>query len=119
MSKLSRRHLLMRGAAVALAAGITAAGIQVAGAETTTPASSGTSSAAEFDEMYKGRHIRATAAHPGHPQVFIDDVPLHVMAGRDGKFTTIMNHYQRFDSVREATRAAVDQLRGAQLVHVH
>ena len=76
-----------------------------------------------FTEVYKGRRIRATGtgrsvqvAEP--PHVFIDGVELHLMPAGAG-YTTAINHYQTFPTVRLAARTAVDGLRGANLLPAH
>jgi hypothetical protein len=46
----------------------------------------------------------------------IDGVELHVMVNANGAYLTMMNHYQGFASLREAARAAVDELNGAKLL---
>jgi len=77
-------------------------------------------SAGQIDEVYKGRHIRGSAPAPGvgagRPQVYIDDVALHVMTLPGGGYTSVLNHYQSFGALLLTARAAVDNLRGAALV---
>jgi hypothetical protein len=52
------------------------------------------------------------------PALYIDDVELHLM--RSGsRFTTVVNHYQTYATPRQAARAAVASLNGAQLLHLH
>ncbi|WP_170211954.1 tyrosinase family oxidase copper chaperone [Saccharothrix australiensis] len=67
----------------------------------------------EFDEVYQGRHIRGWAVKEGEnprSEAFVDDDPLHVMRNGDGTFTTSVNHYESFDTLRAATRRAVETL---------
>ncbi|MFF5566935.1 tyrosinase family oxidase copper chaperone [Streptomyces sp. NPDC012623] len=87
-----------------------------------------------LDEMYRGRRIQvdrtdtdragpaapaAVAAVsdrvPAPPLVRIDGRPLHLMRRADGGYLSAVNHYQSFPTPIEAARAAVDDLRGAQL----
>jgi len=75
----------------------------------------------QIDVVYKGRHIRGSAPAPGAgsttpPQVYIDDVELHVMTLPGGRYTSVLNHYQSFGALLPTARAAVDNLRGAALV---
>jgi hypothetical protein len=73
-----------------------------------------------FVERYRGRVIRGYLPVPGigplRPQLFIDDAELHVMTTRTGRFTSVLNHYQTFPDLRSTGHAAVDGLRGADLV---
>jgi hypothetical protein len=75
-----------------------------------------------FQELYKGRLIKGYLPVPGsgllRPQVFIDGQELHVMSAAGGRFSSVMNHYQTFADLRSTARAAVDGLRGANLVPV-
>ncbi|MER7048776.1 tyrosinase family oxidase copper chaperone [Streptomyces jumonjinensis] len=84
-----------------------------------------------FTEMYRGRHIQgsATALVPvaarggGRPgpgavpgaEVRIDGRPLEVMRRSDGGYLSVVNHYESFPTLREAARAAVDELGSARL----
>lgn len=87
-----------------------------------------------FEEMYRGRRIvLAGGAAPGaggprRPgtlspasavtsafDIRIDGRPLHVMRRADGSYLSAVNHYESFPTVLDAARAAVDDLRGAQL----
>jgi hypothetical protein len=51
--------------------------------------------------------------------VSIDGRPLHVMRYPDGRFTSVMNHFQTFPTLRDTANAAVDSLRGANLTMMH
>ncbi len=129
MPAISRRKLLRLGAAATVAVGIPAVGMRAANAQPVDDprpnADVETQLEDQFDETYKGRRIRSTAirtrssATTSAPTVYVDDMPLHVMVDGDGKYTSIVNHYQSFDSLRETAQAAVDELGGAQLVHIH
>ncbi|MQS35403.1 tyrosinase family oxidase copper chaperone [Streptomyces katsurahamanus] len=84
-----------------------------------------------FAEMYRGRHIQgsATALVPvaargdGRPgpgavpgaEVRIDGRPLEVMRRSDGGYLSVVNHYESFPTLREAARAAVEELGSARL----
>lgn len=67
----------------------------------------------EFDEVYQGRRIKgwaiANGDNPGN-EASVDGDPLHVMRNGDGTYTTSVNHYESFGSLRDATRRAVDTL---------
>ncbi|AOP48496.1 apotyrosinase chaperone MelC1 [Streptomyces lydicus] len=98
-----------------------------------------------FDEMYEGRHIegwpadeegsgagarrgpggggthRAGRAAPHEGMDFvvrIDNDDLHVMRNADGTWVSLVNHYETFDTPRALARAAVRELKGADLVPV-
>ncbi|MEV6419309.1 tyrosinase family oxidase copper chaperone [Streptomyces sp. NPDC051662] len=89
-----------------------------------------------FEEMYRGRRIRigrTGTAHPGSvtavsaapdvsalsppspPDIRIDGRPLQVMRRADGGYLSVVNHYESFPTPLAAARAAVRDLRGAQL----
>ncbi|WP_327232838.1 tyrosinase cofactor [Streptomyces sp. NBC_01317] len=87
-----------------------------------------------FEEMYQGRRIElgtgtgamgagpmgagaVTAAAPGLSafDIRIDGRPLHVMRRADGSYLSAVNHYESFPTLLDAARAAVEDLRGAQL----
>ncbi|MET9432681.1 tyrosinase family oxidase copper chaperone [Streptomyces sp. NPDC006551] len=68
-----------------------------------------------FDEMYRGRHIRARATPTGVPEVLVDGRPLHLMRCADGGYLTPIDHYQSCPTPLAATRAAVDQMGTAPL----
>lgn len=88
-------------------------------------ADAGTLAASTYE--YKGRRI--TLQSPVQPgaglaaslmsAVLIDGRPLHVMRYPDGRFTSVMNHFQTFPTLRATADAAVDALMGANLVPVH
>ncbi|MEU6153381.1 tyrosinase family oxidase copper chaperone [Actinosynnema sp. NPDC047251] len=78
----------------------------------------------EFDEIYEGRRIKGWAvkdADDPRSEATVDGDALHVMRNGDGTFTTSVNHYESFDSLKTATRHAVDTLGGlrpeTQLAH--
>jgi hypothetical protein len=69
--------------------------------------------------VYRGRTIRGYLPDLGgllRPRLFIDDAELHVMTTRTGRYTSVLNHYQTFPDLRTTGHAAVDGLRGADLV---
>ncbi|GGZ18026.1 hypothetical protein GCM10010387_08040 [Streptomyces inusitatus] len=81
-----------------------------------------------FAELYRGRHIEGTVtvmvpagaaggSAGGAPgvEVRIDGRPLHVMRRADGSYLSHVNHYESFPTLREAARAAVDELGTARL----
>ena len=128
MPSLSRRSALRLGVLGAALVGTTAGTKQLA-----TSAPSPVDGDEHFSEVYKGRRIRgsadAGASHAGGRadgmttsdamsacEVYIDDRQLHVMTFDDGTYTSVMNHYQTFHTLRSTARAAVDNLRGAQLL---
>jgi hypothetical protein len=110
------RRVLLRSGLLGLALLGSTLGTQRLAAGTQRLASAG-----RIDVVYKGRHIRGSAPEPGPgsgtpPQVYIDDVELHVMTLPGGGYTSVLNHYQSFGGLLPTARAAVDNLRGAALV---
>ncbi|MFC0116028.1 tyrosinase family oxidase copper chaperone [Kibdelosporangium aridum] len=98
---LSRRKLLMTGAAAV--AGGTVVGWNAFAAQT------------DFDEIYAGRRI-----HGKGELIFVDGDVVHVMRNGDGSYSTSINHYESFTSLRDAARRAVDTLGDLRPVtHVH
>ncbi|WP_433260575.1 tyrosinase family oxidase copper chaperone [Actinosynnema sp. CS-041913] len=80
----------------------------------------------EFDEVYQGRRIRGWAIANGdnpRSEATVDGDALHIMRNGDGTYTTSVNHYESFDSLRAAARRAVETLGGlrpeSQLAHGH
>ncbi|MFE4383157.1 tyrosinase family oxidase copper chaperone [Streptomyces cyaneofuscatus] len=87
--------------------------------------------AEEFAEMYRGREIRGSVTvlvpageagggagtHDTEPvtEIRIDGRPLHVMRRADGTYLSDVTHYESFPTLREAARAAVDELGTARL----
>lgn len=126
MEQLNRRNVLKFGlGAAAATVAMTGLGVKQILAEPTQ--------SEYFDEIYQGRRIRYVnegAAGHGHTKavaseddgivngVYVDDQPLHSMRNGDGKYSSVINHYQAFDTVRDLARAAVDSLQGAQLVAI-
>jgi hypothetical protein len=94
---LTRRRLLMGGAAaVAGGAGVAWNAVTAnAGAE-------------QFDEIYAGRRIQGKAG--AVDVLYVDGDGVHVMRNVDGSYTTSVNHYESFTSLREAAKRAVDTL---------
>ncbi|MFP3989189.1 tyrosinase family oxidase copper chaperone [Streptomyces sp. E11-3] len=74
-----------------------------------------------FDQMYRGRHIRgvrgagSAASAPGPWEVTVDGRPLHLMRRADDTYMSGVDHYATYPTPLEATRAAVDELRGQPL----
>ncbi|MCX4762246.1 tyrosinase cofactor [Streptomyces sp. NBC_01275] len=75
----------------------------------------------EFDEVYRGRHLRGVLAPPEHAptdrapagprwQVTVDGRPLHLMRRADGTWLSMVDHYRSYDTPLAAARAAVDEL---------
>ncbi len=67
----------------------------------------------EFDEIYLGRRIKGWAVNNGDnptSEASVDGDALHVMRNGDGTYTTSVNHYESFDSLRSAARRAVETL---------
>jgi Tyrosinase co-factor MelC1 len=120
MATKSRREVLRTIAA----GGITAATI-VAGVQQFTAAGSRATPGDDFDKHYKNRHIhtKMPVGQPGgkpmHPQVFIDDVELHVMMNADLTYTSVIQHYRTYPQLLDVAMAAVDALNGANLVALH
>ncbi|MET7442363.1 apotyrosinase chaperone MelC1 [Streptomyces sp. NPDC004082] len=115
MPELTRRRAL--GAAAALAA---AAGSQSVTAPAATAAGH-PSGPAPFDEVYRGRRIEGRPTGGGHHHgsgygVFVDGVELHVMQNADGRWISVVSHYDPVPTPLAAARAAVVELQGAPLV---
>jgi hypothetical protein len=88
-----------------------------------------------FNEVYRGRRISGATGRPvetkqapadtpfaiglNAPQVLIDGAALHIMTNADGTYTSVVNHYESFRSLRAVARAAVDDLGKAALVPMH
>ncbi|MBW4718585.1 tyrosinase cofactor [Saccharothrix obliqua] len=104
---LGRRRFLVRGlvgGGVAVAAGAGLIGLSGNAQAVTLE---------EFDEIYLKRHIKGWAVNEGvNPrcEATIDGDALHVMRNGDGTFTTSVNHYESFETLRDATRRAVETL---------
>ncbi|MFG2147871.1 tyrosinase family oxidase copper chaperone [Streptomyces sp. NPDC048696] len=116
---LNRRDVIKRGAVAAtVVTGLSgAAGIAVFGASgsgdavAAAPAAHGD----DYTETYKGRAIRVTAMGADHA-VSIDGRPLSLMKLGEGAYLSALCHYEVAKSPLHAARAAVDELRGANLV---
>jgi hypothetical protein len=124
MQKISRRHAL-RIAAVGIMSSTAAA---VVTQQLTTGSSQAAGDVERFDEIYQGRRITVAASGAANtkfaiasnaPQILIDGAALHVMTNADATYTSVVNHYQSFRSLRAVARAAVDDLGGATLVQAH
>ncbi|WP_328498385.1 tyrosinase cofactor [Streptomyces sp. NBC_00414] len=117
MPNPTRRRALRDAAGLAVAAGTLAAATPSHG----YAADRRGGEPAAFDEVYKGRRIegRPTGGHHHHGAgytVLVDGVELHVMNNADGTWISVVSHYDPVASPRAAARAAVEELRGAQLV---
>ncbi|MFE6805920.1 tyrosinase family oxidase copper chaperone [Streptomyces sp. NPDC057681] len=83
----------------------------------------------DFEETYRGRHIRGTQgqgsmmrAHIGQRSgqdpgqrsgrwdVTVDGRPLHLMRRADGSYLSMVDHYQSYPTPLAAVRGAVDEL---------
>ncbi|WTW77095.1 tyrosinase cofactor [Streptomyces sp. NBC_00009] len=75
----------------------------------------------DFEETYRGRHIRGTRgqgsmtpAHIGQRSgrwdVTVDGRPLHLMRRADGSYLSMVDHYQSYPTPLAAARGAVDEL---------
>ncbi|WP_461030533.1 apotyrosinase chaperone MelC1, partial [Streptomyces sparsus] len=65
------------------------------------------------EEHDQGQH--GDGGHGGGYSVRIDGAELHVMRNADGTWISVVNHYETFPTPRAVARAAVLELRGAQL----
>ncbi|MGK5733066.1 apotyrosinase chaperone MelC1 [Streptomyces sp. URMC 124] len=129
-SNVSRRVVLRGTAAAAAGVALLATGAQAAdhAGHTTTEDHTGHgghgTGLAAFDEVYKGRRIVGKPVTEGHHAahggfaVTIDGRDLHIMRNGDGTWISVINHYEVFAEPLSLTRAAVDKLRGAQLVPI-
>ncbi len=100
---------------------VTGAAAHLAARLATDASAAAAPAAHQRDEVYRGRRITlsAAAALHVHPRLLIDGRELHVLRNADGSYTTGMNHYRSFPTLREAARAAVDELGGAHLRPMH
>ncbi|WFB09552.1 tyrosinase cofactor [Streptomyces sp. LX-29] len=135
------RRLILRGttmavAGAALAGTAATAAVRSEGVGTGDAAGhgggtghAGTAAPAPFVEVYQGRHIagRATGGDGGHDggghhevgySVYVDGEELHLMRNADDTWISVINHYETFRDPRAVARAAVDKLRGAELVPI-
>ncbi|MGW6772678.1 tyrosinase family oxidase copper chaperone [Streptomyces sp. NPDC055037] len=139
-----RRELLRAVFTLGVVAGTAAvlapvlrAGREAVGAAAGSPAgSTETEAGGVLDEMYRGRRIqigRSGTAYPGSlaavpagsdvsalsppslPDIRIDGRPLRLMRRADGGYLSMVNHYESFPTPLAAARAAVRDLKGAQL----
>ncbi|WTX53588.1 tyrosinase cofactor [Streptomyces sp. NBC_00649] len=80
----------------------------------------------DFEETYRGRHIRGTRgqgsmtrAHIGQRSgrwdVMVDGRPLHLMRRADGSYLSMVDHYESYPTPLAAARGAVDELGGQML----
>lgn len=75
---------------------------------------------------YKDRRItlvpteaRIAGARSVMSAVFIDGRPLHVMRYPNGEYSSVMNHFETFPTLRDTAQAAVEALNGANLAPMH
>ncbi len=132
---VTRRAALRGVFAVGAVGGTAAAWLPIVGDDTPDdpkPVAQGPA-AERFSETYRGRRIRGSAgpsprtgprdgmttAATGMPEVTVDDVPLHVMRRADGTYLSEITHYESFPTLREAARAAVDELGSVRLSATH
>lgn len=123
MNKITRRQAMGTTAGALTVLGLATAAAHAAAASAAPVAPE------TVDEVYQGRRILITPAgsgphgdhHGGHhspglPTVRIDGRELHVMRNADGTWISVVNHYETFSGPLPLARAAVRELRGAQLV---
>ncbi|WP_158880382.1 tyrosinase family oxidase copper chaperone [Amycolatopsis anabasis] len=103
MNNMDRRRFLKRFATGTAMAGLATAGVL------TGAGLSGASGG--LDETYRGRSIHVTAAG----NVYIDGMPLHVMRNADDSYCSVIDHHEKFPTLIDTARAAVDSLGGAEL----
>jgi Tyrosinase co-factor MelC1 len=113
VSDIDRRTALRLGVLGLSLAGAAIGTARIAAGAATTPGAGSI-----IDEIYRGRHILAfpPILPTDLPRAYIDGLELHVMALSDGRYVSVMDHYRPFPTLRDAARAAVDNLRGAALV---
>ncbi|MEU6662498.1 tyrosinase family oxidase copper chaperone [Streptomyces sp. NPDC046821] len=115
------RKAVVRGAiGIAVAAAVVPAAALV-GRAFREPHDDEKAAGADFEETYRGRHIRgergamsmrahadASGAHPWN--VTVDGRPLHLMRRADGTYLSMVDHYQSYATPLGAARGAVDEL---------
>ncbi|MFJ3989589.1 tyrosinase family oxidase copper chaperone [Streptomyces sp. NPDC090032] len=126
---MTRRTAVRRLIGVALAAAVVPAAALVGRAFREPHDDMRDASGEDFEETYRGRHIRGTrgqvsmmSAHLGRKSgrksgqrsgrwdVTVDGRPLHLMRRADGSFLSMVDHYQSYPTPLAATRGAVDEL---------
>ncbi|WP_223280901.1 tyrosinase cofactor [Streptomyces antnestii] len=125
---VSRRTVVRRVVGVALAAAVVPAAALVGRAFREPRDDMKDAAGGDFEETYRGRHIRGTRAdapmrtHTAHGaalwDVTVDGRPLHLMSRADGSYLTMVDHYQSFPTPLAAARGAVDEL-GDQILRRH
>lgn len=78
----------------------------------------------QFDEVHRGRRVRGWSVLAGGvvtAELSVDGDAVHVMTNADGTFSTSVNHYESFPTLRAAALRAVDTLGGLrpELTHPH
>lgn len=98
MPNLTRRKLLMASAAGLVGGAAIGWNAVVANAGTE-----------EFDEVYADRRIQGKAGET-LAFLYVDGDGVHVMRNVDRSYSTSINHYESFTSLRDAARRAVDTM---------
>ncbi|MFB6855154.1 tyrosinase family oxidase copper chaperone [Streptomyces sp. NPDC056121] len=118
---VTRRTMVRRLIGVALAAAVVPAAALVGRAFRHPQDDLKGAADGDFEETYRGRHIRGTRgqgsmtrAHigqrSGHWDVTVDGRPLHLMRRADGSYLSMVDHYQSYPTPLAAVRGAVDEL---------
>ncbi|WP_329571784.1 tyrosinase family oxidase copper chaperone [Streptomyces sp. NBC_01361] len=122
---VTRRTAVRRLIGVALAAAVVPAAALVGRAFREPHDDLRDASGKDFEETYRGRHIRGTRgqgsmmrAHLGQKpgqrsgrwDVTVDGRPLHLMRRADGSYLSMVDHYQSYPTPLAAARGAVDEL---------
>ncbi|MFE7015844.1 tyrosinase family oxidase copper chaperone [Streptomyces sp. NPDC057651] len=131
---VTRRTMVRRLVGVALAAAVVPAAALVGRAFRHPQDDLKDAAAGDFEETYRGRHIRGTQgqgamtrAHigqrsgqdsgqrSGHWDVTVDGRPLHLMRRADGSYLSMVDHYESYPTPLAAAKGAVDELGGQML----
>ncbi|MEV6700547.1 tyrosinase cofactor [Streptomyces sp. NPDC051453] len=123
---MTRRTMVRRLVGVALAAAVVPAAALVGRAFRHPQDDLKDAAGGDFEETYRGRHIRGTQgqdsmtrAHIGQRSgrwdVMVDGRPLHLMRRADGSYLSMVDHYESYPTPLAAARGAVDELGGQML----
>ncbi|MGW4392903.1 tyrosinase family oxidase copper chaperone [Streptomyces sp. NBC_00063] len=131
---MTRRTMVRRLVGVALAAAVVPAAALVGRAFRHPQDDLKDAAGGDFEETYRGRHIRGTRgqgsmarAHIGQRSaqdsgqrsgrwdVTVDGRPLHLMRRADGTYLSMVDHYESYPTPLAAARGAVDELGGQML----
>ncbi|MFC9462939.1 tyrosinase family oxidase copper chaperone [Streptomyces sp. NPDC056983] len=123
---MTRRTMVRRLVGVALAAAVVPAAALVGRAFRHPQDDLKDAAAGDFEETYRGRHIRGTQgqgsmtrAHIGQRSgrwdVTVDGRPLHLMRRADGSYLSMVDHYESYPTPLAAAKGAVDELGGQML----